>query len=86
MKSITNKVISCVLAMVTAFTMCVTVKKFEPLTVQAAAEEEFLSEVALVYENSVEAAKKAIIATAFFLINAIICVLPESFFCSFMLL
>ena len=49
MKKLKNKMISCALAAVIAFTVGVSFKKFAPLTASAATNEEFLSEVALVY-------------------------------------
>ena len=70
MKNLKNKVVSCVLAAVTAFTVSVSVKKFEqPIIAHAASSEEFLSEVALVYKNTPEAAQKAIEGTNWKLLN-----------------
>ena len=64
MKNLKNKVVSCVLAAVTTFTVSVSVKKFEPpIIAHAASGEEFLSEVALVYEDTPEAAQRAIEGT-----------------------
>ena len=63
MKKLKNKMISCALAAVIAFTVGVSFKKFAPLTASAATNEEFLSEVALVYEDSVEEAQTAIAGT-----------------------
>ena len=53
MKKLKNKLISYTLAAVTAFTVSVSFKKFEPIKAYAATNEQFLSEVALVYEDSV---------------------------------
>ena len=63
MKNLKNKVISCVLAAVTAFGVSTAFKKYEPVTAYAASNEQFLSEVALVYEDSVEDAQAAIAGT-----------------------
>ena len=68
MKRLKNKLIACALAAVTAFTVSVSFKRFEPLTVHAASEQ-FLSEVALVYEDSVEDAQAAIAGTDWKLFN-----------------
>ena len=69
MKSFKNKFISCVLAAVTAFSVSVSFKKFAPVTAFAASNEQFLSEVALVYEDSVEDAQAAIADTDWKLFN-----------------
>ena len=69
MKNLKNKLISCALAAVTAFTVSASVKKFAPITAYAAINEEFLSEVALVYEDSVEDAQAAIAGTDWKLFN-----------------
>ena len=63
MKNLKNKMISCVLAAVTAFTVGVSFKKCAPVTASAATNEEFLSDVALVYEDSAEKAQTAIAGT-----------------------
>ena len=63
MKKIKNKLISCTLAAITAFSVGVSFKRFAPITAFAASNEEFLSEVALVYEDSLEAAQRAIEGT-----------------------
>ena len=62
MKGLRNKIISCALAFVIAFTVSVSFNRYAPITVHAAGEQ-FLSEVALVYEDSVEEAKNAIAGT-----------------------
>ena len=69
MKNLKNKVISCVLAAVTAFGVSTAFKKYEPIMAYAASNEEFLSEVALVYEDSVEEAQAAIAGTDWKLYN-----------------
>ena len=69
MKNLKNKVISCVLAAVTAFGVSTAFKKYEPVTAYAASNEQFLSEVALVYEDSVEDAQAAIVGTDWKLFN-----------------
>ena len=69
MKNLKNKVISCVLAAVTAFGASTAFKKYAPITASAASKEEFLSEVALVYEDSVEDAQAAIAGTDWKLFN-----------------
>ena len=69
MKNLKNKLISCTLAAVTAFTVSVSFKKFAPVTAYAATNEQFLSEVALVYEDSVEDAQEAIAGTDWKLFN-----------------
>ena len=64
MKKLRNKIIACVLAGVTAFTVSVSVNKLElPIIAHAASGEEFLSEIALVYEDSLQAAQRAIEGT-----------------------
>ena len=63
MKRLQRKIISCVLAVIIAFTVSVSFNRYAPLTANAASKEEFLSEVALVYENNVEKAKEAIAGT-----------------------
>ena len=63
MKNVKNKLIACTLAAVSAFSFSVSFKKFGPITASAAANEEFLSDVALVYEDSVEEAQAAIADT-----------------------
>ena len=63
MKRLRNKIISCSLAVIIAFTVSVSFNRYAPVTANAASKEEFLSEVALVYENSVEKAKEAIAGT-----------------------
>ena len=60
-----SKVISCALATVTAFSVSVAFKKFAPITASAATGEQFLSDVALVYEDSAEDAQEAIAGTDF---------------------
>ena len=69
MKKLKNKLISCTLAAVTAFSVSTAFKKFAPVTVHAASNEQFLSEVALVYEDSVEDAQAAIAGTDWKLFN-----------------
>ena len=69
MKNLKNKLISCTLAAVTAFTVSVSFKKFAPVTAYAATGETFLSDVALVYEDSVEDAQEAIAGTDWKLFN-----------------
>ena len=69
MKNLKNKIISCVLAGVTAFSVSVSFKKFAPITASAATAEQFLSDVALVYEDSVEDAQEAIAGTDWKLFN-----------------
>ena len=63
MKSLKNKLIACTLAAVTAFSVSTAFKKFAPITASAATAETFLSDVALVYEDSVEDAQEAIAGT-----------------------
>ena len=62
MKNFKSKIISCALAVIIAFTVSISFKKIAPVTVHAASEV-FLSEVALVYEDSVEEAQAAIAGT-----------------------
>ena len=69
MKKVRNKIIACVLAGVTAFTVSVSAKKFMPITASAATAEQFLSDVALVYKDSVEEAQEAIKGTDWKLFN-----------------
>ena len=69
MKNLKNRVISCVLAAVTAFGVGTSFKRFAPITASAASNEEFLSEVSLVYEDSVEEAQAAIAGTDWKLLN-----------------
>ena len=69
MKNLKNKLIACTLAAVTAFTVSVSFKKFAPVTAYAATGETFLSDVALVYEDSVEDAQEAIAGTDWKLFN-----------------
>ena len=69
MKNLKNKLISLALSAVTACTVAIPVKKYALLTASAASNEQFLSEVALVYENSVEEAQAAIAGTDWKLFN-----------------
>ena len=69
MKNLKNKLIACTLAAVTAFSVSVSFKKFAPITASAATNEQFLSDVALVYEDSVEDAQEAIAGTDWKLYN-----------------
>ena len=69
MKNLKNKLIACTLAAVTAFSVSVSFKKFAPVTAYAATAETFLSDVALVYEDSVEDAQEAIAGTDWKLYN-----------------
>ena len=69
MKNLKNKLISFVMAGVTAFTVSVPLKKYAPIVASAASNEQFLSEVALVYEDSVEDAQAAIAGTDWKLFN-----------------
>ena len=69
MKNLKNKVISCVLAVVTTFSVGTAFKRFAPITASAATAENFLSDVALVYEDSVEDAQEAIAGTDWKLFN-----------------
>ena len=69
MKNLTSKLISCVLAAVTAFSVSVSFKKFATVTASAATGEQFLSDVALVYEDSVEDAQETIAGTDWKLFN-----------------
>ena len=63
MKNLKTKIISCILAVVTAFGVGASFKKSALTTVSAASNEQFLSEVALVYKDSVEEAQAAIAGT-----------------------
>ena len=69
MKNLKNKVISCALAAITAFSVSTAFKKFAPITAYAATAETFLSDVALVYEDSAEEAQVAIAGTDWKLFN-----------------
>ena len=69
MKDLKNKLIACMLSAVTAVTVAIPVKKYMPITASAATAEQFLSEVALVYEDSVEEAQEAIAGTDWKLFN-----------------
>ena len=69
MKNLKTKIISCALAAVTAFGVGTSFKRFAPITASAATKEEFLSEVALVYKDSVEDAQAAIAGTDWKLFN-----------------
>ena len=69
MKNLKNKVISCALAAVTVFGVSTAFKKYAPLTASAATNEQFLSDIALVYEDSVEDAQAAIAGTDWKLYN-----------------
>ena len=69
MKNLKTKIISCVLAGVTAFGVSTSFKRFAPITASAATAETFLSDVALVYEDSVEEAQAAIAGTDWKLFN-----------------
>ena len=69
MKNLKNKLISLALSAVTACTVAIPVKKYALLTASAASNEQFLSEVALVYEDSVEDAQAAIAGTDWKLYN-----------------
>ena len=60
MKHLRNKIIACMLAVITTFTVTMA-KSIAP--VKAATAEQFLSEVALVYENSYEDAQEAVAGT-----------------------
>ena len=63
MKNLKNKLIASVLALVTVGMVSLSVRREQPVTASAASKEEFLSEVALVYEDSVEDAQAAIAGT-----------------------
>ena len=77
MKNLKNKLIACTLATVTAFSVSVSFKKFAPVTAYAATAETFLSDVALVYEDSVEDAQEAITGTDWKLFNSFFhCFIP----------
>ena len=69
MKNLKTKIISCALAAVTAFGVGTSFKRFAPITASAATKDEFLSEVALVYKDSVEDAQAAIAGTDWKLFN-----------------
>ena len=70
MKDLKNKLIACMLSAVTAVTVAIPVKKYAPTIIASAATaEQFLSEVALVYEDSVEEAQEAIAGTDWKLFN-----------------
>ena len=69
MKTLKNRLIAFMLAGVTAFTVSASAQKFEPLFAYAASNEQFLSEVALIYEDSVEEAQTAIAGTDWKLYN-----------------
>ena len=69
MKNLKNKIVSCVLAAVTIFSVSTAFKKVAPVTASAATAETFLSDVALVYEDSVEDAQEAIAGTDWKLFN-----------------
>ena len=69
MKNLKNKIISCTLAVITAFSVGTVFKRFAPITASAATAETFLSDVALVYEDSVEDAQAAIAGTDWKLFN-----------------
>ena len=69
MKNLKNKIIACTLAAVSAFSVSVSFKKFAPITAYAASNEQFLSDVALVYEDSAEEAQTAIAGTDWKLFN-----------------
>ena len=69
MKNLKNKFIACTLAAVTAFSVSTAFKKFAPITAYAATEEQFLSDVALVYEDSAEEAQAAIAGKGWKLFN-----------------
>ena len=64
MKNLKDKFITYALSVVTALTVAIPVKKYAPtITASAASNEQFLSEVALVYEDSVEEAQAAVAGT-----------------------
>ena len=63
MKNLKNKLISFVMAGVTAFTVSIPLRKYAPITALAATNEQFLSEVALVYEDSLAEAQTAVAGT-----------------------
>ena len=69
MKKLKNKLISCGLAALMACTFVGAAMQRETLVAYAASNEEFLSDVALVYEDSVEDAQKAIEGTEWKLYN-----------------
>ena len=69
MKNLKTKIISCALAVVTTLMVAIPVRNYAPITAYAATEEQFLSEVALVYEDSVEDAQEAIAGTDWKLFN-----------------
>ena len=69
MKNLKTKIISCALAAVTAFGVGTSFKRFAPITASATTNEQFLSEVALVYKDSVEEAQAAIAGTDWKLFN-----------------
>ena len=69
MKNLKTKIISCALAAVTAVGVGTSFKRFASITASAASNEQFLSEVALVYEDSVEEAQAAIAGTDWKLFN-----------------
>ena len=63
MKHFKSKLISCALAAVTAFSVSTSFKKFAAISASAATNEQFLSEVGLVYEDTYEDAKEAVKGT-----------------------
>ena len=69
MKNLKNKIISFVLAVVTAGTFTIATMQRKMITTYAATDEEFLSEVALVYEDSIEGAQAAIAGTDWKIFN-----------------
>ena len=62
MKSLKNKIIALILTMIFTFSVSVTFNKGAPILAQAASEQ-FLSEVALIYEDSIEEAQAAVKGT-----------------------
>ena len=69
MMKLKEKLIACMLSAVTAVTVAIPVKKYVPIMASAATAEQFLSEVALVYKDSVEEAQEAIAGTDWKLFN-----------------
>ena len=63
MRNLKHKLTSYALAVIMAFTVSVSFKKYAPVTASAASNEQFLSDVALVYKDSVEEAQAAIEGT-----------------------
>ena len=69
MKRFKTKIVACALALLTACTFGVVATQKKKVVSYAASNEEFLSDVALVYEDSVEEAQAAIAGTGWKLFN-----------------